>query len=94
MTEEILKKIIERCGQKTDLLIFPLSCGGESYEKIKMISAKLGIKLIASEVNELLNTADSGKNLMRAADGSHLNEDGEKIVGEWLAEWYLKNNPK
>jgi lysophospholipase L1-like esterase len=41
-------------------------------------------------VDEKIKKADQDKKLMRASDGSHLNEDGERIVGEWLAQWYLK----
>jgi lysophospholipase L1-like esterase len=86
VTVELLKRIKGRCGSKTALMIFPLSCEGEAYEKIRKISDDLGIKIVAPNVNDLINKADSGKNLMRAADGSHLNEDGEKIAGDCISQ--------
>jgi hypothetical protein len=94
VTKELLNKIKARCGSRTELYIFPLSCDGEAYEKIKILSADLGIKVVASEVNELINKADSGKGLMRAADGSHLNEDGEAIAGKVISKWFLSEAGK
>lgn len=86
VTIELLEKVKSLCGSKTGLLIFPLSCEGEAYEAIKTICADLDIKVVAAEVNELINKADSGKKLMRAPDGSHLNEDGEKLAGDCISK--------
>lgn len=81
---QMLKKILP---QKTVLIMFALSCEGQELENLLKLCSELNIECIHG-VDDKIKNADQGKKLMRAADGSHLNEDGEKIVGEWLSKWY------
>ncbi len=87
-TETVLKNLRDFLKTRNaELIIFALSCEEGYLEDIKKISKNLDLRLI-SGVDEKIIEADSGKKLMRAADGSHLNQDGEKIVGEWLSEYW------
>ena len=67
--------------------------GAGKYLKDINYTQNIGLRLIRG-VYEKIIEADSGKKLMRAQDGSHLNGDREKIVAEWLAEWYQKEYGK
>ncbi len=73
---------------KTELFLFDFTCDSKAHKNLKQMCDELNIKLISGVDQKIIET-DQGKKLMRAPDGSHLNEDGERIVGEWLAEYFL-----
>lgn len=87
VTRKILSSLKNQYGRKSGILIFPLSCGKKGLEDLLAICKALDIRTTPC-FDSLVEKADGDSKLMRAADGSHLNEDGEAIIGNALAEWF------
>ena len=85
VTAELLGRMKQRCGD-IPLFAFCMAADADTAAPIEAFLANQGLTVIPG-MAALLAEHDGANQAMRVQNDSHLNEDGEALLGQALAAW-------